>query len=65
MRPPQDPQGDGCGDGPGRHCHRPRRAWYGFRSLQEAIDTATAAGKLMVHIFTALAGLERDPFTLR
>ena len=32
----------------------------GLRSLQEAIDTTTPAGKLTVHIFAALAEFERD-----
>ena len=32
----------------------------GFRSLQESIDTTTAAGKLTFHIFAALAEFERD-----
>jgi DNA invertase Pin-like site-specific DNA recombinase len=32
----------------------------GFRSLQEAIDTQTSGGKLIFHIFSALAEFERD-----
>lgn len=32
----------------------------GFRSLQEAIDTQTRGGKLVFHIFGALAEFERD-----
>jgi DNA invertase Pin-like site-specific DNA recombinase len=32
----------------------------GFRSLQEAIDTTTSAGKLIFHVFAALAEFERD-----
>ena len=32
----------------------------GFRSLTEAIDTTTAGGKLVFHIFGALAEFERD-----
>jgi DNA invertase Pin-like site-specific DNA recombinase len=32
----------------------------GFRSLQEAIDTTTAGGKLVFHVFAALAEFERD-----
>jgi DNA invertase Pin-like site-specific DNA recombinase len=32
----------------------------GFRSLQEAIDTATPGGKLVFHVFAALAEFERD-----
>ena len=31
-----------------------------FRSLQEAIDTQTSGGKLIFHIFSALAEFERD-----
>src|SRR3712207_6791959 len=32
----------------------------GFRSLQEQIDTTTSGGKLIFHIFGALAEFERD-----
>jgi DNA invertase Pin-like site-specific DNA recombinase len=32
----------------------------GFQSLQEAIDTTTAGGKLVFHIFGALAEFERN-----
>lgn len=32
----------------------------GFLSLQEAIDTQTSGGKLVFHIFSALAEFERD-----
>jgi DNA invertase Pin-like site-specific DNA recombinase len=32
----------------------------GFRSLQEAIDTTSAAGKLQFHVFSALAEFERE-----
>ncbi len=32
----------------------------GFRSLQESIDTATSGGKLVFHVFAALAEFERD-----
>lgn len=32
----------------------------GFKSLQEAIDTTTPGGKLVFHIFCALAEFERD-----
>jgi DNA invertase Pin-like site-specific DNA recombinase len=32
----------------------------GFRSLQESIDTTTSGGKLIFHIFAALAEFERD-----
>ena len=31
-----------------------------FRSLQEAIDTTTPGGKLVFHVFAALAEFERD-----
>lgn len=31
-----------------------------FRSLQESIDTQTSCGKLIFHIFSALAEFERD-----
>ncbi len=33
----------------------------GFRSLQEQIDTTTSGGKLVFHVFGALAEFERDP----
>jgi len=32
----------------------------GFRSLQESIDTTTSGGKLVFHLFAALAEFERD-----
>ena len=32
----------------------------GFRSLQEAIDTTAPGGKLVFHVFAALAEFERD-----
>src|SRR4051812_9649053 len=32
----------------------------GFRSLQESIDTTTSGGKLIFHVFGALAEFERD-----
>jgi DNA invertase Pin-like site-specific DNA recombinase len=32
----------------------------GFRSLQEQLDTTTSGGKLVFHVFGALAELERD-----
>jgi DNA invertase Pin-like site-specific DNA recombinase len=32
----------------------------GFRSLQESIDTTTPGGKLVFHVFAALAKFERD-----
>jgi DNA invertase Pin-like site-specific DNA recombinase len=31
-----------------------------FRSLQESIDTTTASGRLVFHLFSALAQFERD-----
>jgi DNA invertase Pin-like site-specific DNA recombinase len=37
----------------------------GFRSLTESIDTTTSAGKLVLHIFGALAEFERDPIRKR
>src|SRR4051794_28704262 len=36
------------------------RRGVGFRSLQEQIDTTTSGGKLVFHIFGALAEFERD-----
>ena len=32
----------------------------GFRSLQESIDTTTPGGRLVFHVFAALAEFERD-----
>jgi DNA invertase Pin-like site-specific DNA recombinase len=32
----------------------------GFKSLQESIDTTSAGGKLILHVFGALAEFERD-----
>ena len=32
----------------------------GFRSLQEQLDTTTSGGKLVFHVFGALAEFERD-----
>jgi DNA invertase Pin-like site-specific DNA recombinase len=32
----------------------------GFKSIQENIDTTTSGGKLVFHIFGALAGFERE-----
>jgi DNA invertase Pin-like site-specific DNA recombinase len=32
----------------------------GFRSLQEGVDTTSSSGKLVFHIFAALAEFERD-----
>jgi len=36
------------------------RRGIGFRSLTEQIDTTTASGKLIFHIFAALSEFERD-----
>jgi DNA invertase Pin-like site-specific DNA recombinase len=36
------------------------RRGVGFRSLSESIDTTTPGGKLVFHIFAALAEFERD-----
>jgi DNA invertase Pin-like site-specific DNA recombinase len=36
------------------------RRGVGFRSLQEQIDTTTSGGKLVFHVFGALAEFERD-----
>ena len=32
----------------------------GFKSLREAIDTTTSGGRLVFHLFAALAEFERD-----
>ncbi len=37
-----------------------KKRGIGFRSLQEAIDTQSSGGKLVFHIFSALAEFERD-----
>jgi DNA invertase Pin-like site-specific DNA recombinase len=39
---------------------RLRERRVGFKSVCESIDTTTANGKLIFHIFTALAEFERD-----
>jgi DNA invertase Pin-like site-specific DNA recombinase len=36
------------------------RRGIGFKSLQESIDTTTSGGKLIFHVFGALAEFERD-----
>jgi DNA invertase Pin-like site-specific DNA recombinase len=38
----------------------PAERGVGFRSLQESIDTTTPGGKLVFHVFAALAEFERD-----
>jgi DNA invertase Pin-like site-specific DNA recombinase len=45
---------------PDRHRHRLAERGIGFCSLQEAIDTTTPGGKLVFHVFAALAKFERD-----
>lgn len=37
-----------------------RAQGVGFKSLTEQIDTTTPSGKLVWHVFGALAGFERD-----
>lgn len=37
-----------------------RAKGIGFRSLQESLDTTTSGGKLVFHVFAALAEFERD-----
>jgi DNA invertase Pin-like site-specific DNA recombinase len=37
-----------------------RERGIGFRSLRESIDTTTSGGKLVFHVFAALAEFERD-----
>jgi Resolvase, N terminal domain len=39
---------------------KPDKSQVGFRSLTENIDTTTSGGKLVFHIFGALAEFERD-----
>jgi hypothetical protein len=43
-----------------RRHHRTGRPRGRFRSLQESIDTTTPGGKLVFHVFAALAKFERD-----
>ena len=45
---------------PGRTVTGLAERGVGFRSLQEAIDTTTPGGKLVFHVFAALAEFERD-----
>jgi DNA invertase Pin-like site-specific DNA recombinase len=37
-----------------------RRRGIGFRSLHEALDTTTPGGRLVFHVFAALAEFIRD-----
>jgi len=37
-----------------------RERGVGFRSLHESIDTTTSGGRLVFHVFSALAEFERD-----
>ena len=37
-----------------------RERGVGFKSLQESLDTTTSGGKLVFHVFAALAEFERD-----
>ena len=37
-----------------------KKGLIGFRSLQESIDTTTSGGRLISHVFGALAQFERD-----
>lgn len=43
-----------------RTVHELQDRGVGFRSLHESIDTTTSAGRLVFHIFGALAEFERD-----
>ncbi len=58
--------GDALLDALPRRFLSPRRAGVheerriGFRSLHESIDTTTSTGKLIFHVFGALAEFERD-----
>jgi len=44
---------------PDRHGHRARRPGVRFRSLRESINTTTSGGRLVFHLFGALAQFER------
>lgn len=41
-------------------CGATKKVTWGFRSLQEAIDTTTPGGRLVFHIFGSLATFERE-----
>jgi DNA invertase Pin-like site-specific DNA recombinase len=45
---------------PHRDSHALQARTIGFRSVQESIDTTTSGGKLIFHVFGALAEFERD-----
>ena len=45
---------------PDRHHHRSSAREVGFRSLTEGIDTTTPSGRLVFHLFGALAEFERE-----
>jgi DNA invertase Pin-like site-specific DNA recombinase len=40
--------------------HELAQRGVGFKSLAESIDTTSAAGRLVLHVFAALADFERD-----
>jgi DNA invertase Pin-like site-specific DNA recombinase len=42
-----------------------RKLGVGLRSLQEGIDTTTHGGRLLFHVFSALAEFEREPISER
>jgi DNA invertase Pin-like site-specific DNA recombinase len=44
----------------GQGCTALNNRKIGFKSIQESIDTTTSGGKLIFHIFGALAEFERD-----
>jgi DNA invertase Pin-like site-specific DNA recombinase len=43
-----------------RDRHRARATQAAFRSLSDSIDTTTRGGRLVFHVFAALAAFERD-----
>jgi DNA invertase Pin-like site-specific DNA recombinase len=43
----------------------PEARGVGFQSVTESIDTTTSSGKLVFHIFGALAEFERNLIALR
>lgn len=68
MRFAAGPHPGGMEARPARPIHAPPRLYHhplqdcdvGFRSVQESIGTTTPGGKLVFHIFAALAEYERD-----